>query len=82
MITLKLLRKYFKEELNMEPRHDLKACKRAFNQLNLEIKADELDLIKLIFENKPMEGFHTHSYGFHTANGRYIIDTFKNLYHG
>ena len=80
MITIKQLRDYFKHDLKMEPRHNLKACKKAFNTLNKEVQTDVFNLVYLIFENKPINSMHTHSYGFHTANGRHLIETFKNLY--
>ena len=78
--TIKQLKNYFKNELEMAPKHDLAACKKAFNELNKELKVDIYHLIWLIFENIPVEQLYTHSYGFHTRNGRYIIDKFKNLY--
>lgn len=80
MITIKQLRDYFKHDLNMEPRHNLKACKKAFNTLNKEVQTDVFDLVYLIFENRPIDSLYTHSYGFHTANGRHLIETFTNLY--
>lgn len=80
MITISQLKEYFKHDLKIEPRHNLKACKKAFNTLNKEIQTDVFDLVYLIFENKPINSMRTHSYGFHTANGRYLIETFKNLY--
>lgn len=79
--TIKQLRNYFKNELQMQSKHNLKACKYAFNELNKEINTNVLDLVYLIFENKPINELYTHSYNFHTRNGRYIIDTFKNLYY-
>ncbi|MEN8965970.1 MAG: hypothetical protein ABF250_08290 [Polaribacter sp.] len=80
MITVTELKDYFKRDLKTEPRHNLRACKKAFNTLNNEVQTDVYDLVYLIFENKPIRSLHTHSYGFHTANGRHLIETFKNLY--
>jgi len=79
-ITLKTINKYFKDN-NFEVRHNLKAFKKAINTLNKEVQTDSFDLFLLIVENKSIDGLHTHSYGFHTSNGRYLIDSFKNLYH-
>ena len=78
--TIKQLENYFRNDLKMTPRHNLKSCKLAFNKLNKEVKIDVLDLIYLIFENIPISELNTHSYGFHTSNGRHIIETFKNHY--
>jgi len=44
-----------------------------------EYDVDVEDLFHLIIENEPMSG--THSYGFHTAYGRGLINTFKNEYY-
>ena len=30
---------------------------------------------------KPIDALHTHSYGFHTANGRSLIEGMQNAYH-
>jgi len=80
-ITIKSLKNYFKNDLEMTPRHNLKSCKLAFNKLNKELEIDVLDLVYLIFENRPINNLNTHSYGFHTANGRSIIETFQNYYY-
>jgi len=76
-ITLKEIRGYFKEE-NLKPRHDIKRMKYAFNRLAKEENIDVWDLFYLLIENR---GFaFTHSYGFHTAYGRRLIDTFSHYY--
>jgi hypothetical protein len=79
-ITLKTINKYFKDN-NLEVRHNLKAVKKAINTLNKEVKTDSFNLFLLIVENKPIDNLHTHSYGFHTSNARYLIDSFKSLYY-
>jgi len=76
-ITLQGIREYFKEE-NLTPRHDLKRMKYAFNRLSKEEGVDVWDLFYLLIENRSMTG--THSYGFHTAYGRHLIDTFAHYY--
>ncbi len=80
-ITIKQLKEYFKNDLQMQPKHNLKACKYAFNELNKEINTDVFNLVYLIFENKECKELQTHSYDFHTRNGRYLIETFKELYY-
>ena len=37
-------------------------------------------LISWLLENKPIDNLHTHSYGFHTANGRSLIKGMQNAY--
>ena len=80
-ITLKVIKKWFKDE-NLEPRHDLKGLKYAINESNKEFEVDALDLFLLLVSNTPIDELYTHSYGFHTRNGRYVINTIQNHYHG
>ena len=79
-LTLKTIKKYFKDN-DFEPRHNLHAIKYAVNTLNKEVKTNPYNLFMLIVENEPINELNTHSYGFHTSNGRYLIDTFKNNYY-
>ena len=53
----------------------------AINDMAEEIDAGEWDLFHLLVENKPINSLMTHSYGFHTANGRNIIETIKSKYY-
>ena len=59
----------------------------ACNDIYEEFKHDEfvnvkpLDLMRLLFFNDPVPSLHTHSYGFHTATGRYIINKLKYKYY-
>jgi len=78
-ITLKTVQNYFIDN-DMLPRHNLTAIRQAINKLNKEAKIDSYELFLLIVENKEIQALHTHSYGFHTANGRYLINTFTNYY--
>ena len=43
--------------------------------------ADALDYLRLLFFNDPIKGIFTHSYGFHTATGRAIIEQLKSRYY-
>ena len=64
-----------------ECKHDAYAMSEAINDVAKEIDADEWDLFHLLVENKPINSLMTHSYGFHTANGREIINNIKNKYY-
>jgi len=64
-----------------ECKHDAYAMSEAINDMAEEIDADEWDLFHLLVENKPINSLMTHSYGFHTANGRNIIETIKSKYY-
>ena len=64
-----------------ECKHDAYAMSEAINDMAEEIDADEWDLFHLLVENKPINSLMTHSYGFHTVNGRNIIETIKSKYY-
>ena len=66
-----------------ECRHDEEAMAAAINDMVVDLDYDnEWDLFLLLVENKPVNSLMTHSYGFHTANGRNIIETIKEKYYG
>lgn len=79
-ITIPTIKRWFKSE-GYTPRHNLKALKHAINELNKEVECDAYDLFLLLVSNEPIKGMHTHSYGFHTGTGRYLIDSMTNHYH-
>ncbi len=43
--------------------------------------AEPKDFMRLLFFNDPIKGMFTHSYGFHTATGRAIIERLKSKYY-
>ena len=63
-------------------KHDAHAMAEAINQTREDMDYDnEWDLFHLLVENKPISSLMTHSYGFHTANGREIINRIKDYYY-
>ena len=46
-----------------------------------EVDYDSFALMQLLLENKPINALHTHSYGFHTANGRSLIERMQETYY-
>ena len=80
-MTEKQVRGYIKYNLQMEPRHDCYALADAITEVSQEMDHDELELLQLLIENKPINSLMTHSYGFHTANGRGIINRIKEYYY-
>ena len=65
-----------------ECKHDSYAMAQAINQTREDMDYDnEWDLFHLLVENKPIPKLYTHSYGFHTANGREIINNIKEKYY-
>ena len=81
MVTGKQIDKYIRTELNMTPRHNVEALACAVNDMAEELEYDAFELLLLLIENRPINNLHTHSYGFHTANGRYIIEKMKSNYY-
>ena len=66
-----------------ECRHNEEAIAAAINDMVVDLDYDnEWDLFLLLVENKPVNSLMTHSYGFHTANGREIINNIKDKYYG
>ena len=61
-----------------EVRHNTNAMELALQLTADEYNIDAKELFHLVIENVPME--HTHSYGFHTAYGRELINTFQFRY--
>jgi replication initiation and membrane attachment protein DnaB len=76
-MTGKQVEGYIKYNLQMKPRHNVDALASAVTDMAEELKYDAFELLQLLLENKPIDAIHTHSYGFHTANGRHIIEQIK-----
>ena len=72
---------YIKYTLQMTPRHDCDALAQAVTDMAAELEYDESELLFLLLENRPIDDLHTHSYGFHTANGRHIIESIQQKYY-
>lgn len=80
MITLKYIREHF-DAKGYVPRHDFKGLKSACNKVAKATGHDAKDLFHLLIENVPVPDAYTHSYGFHTANGRELIEALKSNYY-
>ena len=80
-MTGEQVRKYIENELGCEPVHDVDALASAIEEMAEEIDANKRELMELLLDNRPITALHTHSYGFHTANGRHIIETIKEKYY-
>jgi hypothetical protein len=81
MVTAKQIDKYIRTKLDMIPRHNVEALAYAVNDMAEELEHDAFELLLLLIENRPIDNLHTHSYGFHTANGRYIIEKMQSNYY-
>jgi len=80
-MTGKQVEGYIKYTLQMKPRHNVEALASAVTDMAEELDHDECELLYLLLENRPINAIHTHSYGFHTANGRHIIEQIKEKYY-
>ena len=80
-MTGEQIEKYIREDLGYEPRHNCKALARAINYVSDKVDYDSFALMQLLLENEPISSLHTHSYGFHTYNGRELIEGMQNAYY-
>ena len=81
-ITSNEVRKYMLWRADEELVHCPKAISFACNEVCYEFSHDNAkDLMKLLFFNDPIPSLHTHSYNFHTATGRHIIEIIKERYY-
>ena len=80
-LTSKQVKDYMAWRTDEEFRQCPKAIATACNDMAEEYSHNAKDLLKLLFFNDPIPSLHTHSYGFHTATGRYIIETLKQYYY-
>ena len=80
-MTGEQIENYITTQLECEPRHDCEASASAINDIAAEVDYDSFELMRLLIENKPIDALHTHSYGFHTANGRSLIKGMQNKYY-
>ena len=80
-MTNKQVKYYFKNDLAVIPRHCTKSLAKAITSVAKELKLDESELMWLLLEDIPINAVFTHSYGFHTANGREIINQLQNKYY-
>jgi hypothetical protein len=80
-MTEEQVENYIREDLGYEPRHDCYALAQAITGISMDMDYDEFELMELLLRNKPIDALHTHSYGFHTENGRGIINRIKEYYY-
>ena len=81
-LTSKKVKKYFKSRTDEGLKHCPDCLAAACNDAAIKFNHDNaLDLLKLLCFNDPVAGLHTHSYGYHTATCRNIIETLKYKYY-
>ena len=79
-MTKKQVETYIRVDLDSTPRHDCKALASAINEVAKEVKHDGYALMELLLCNTPIPELHTHSYGFHTREGRGLIESMQDSY--
>ena len=81
-LTSKKVEKYFKSRTDEELKHCPDCLAAACNDAAIKFNHDNaLDLLKLLCFNDHISSLLTHSYGFHTATGRNIIETTQEYYY-
>ena len=83
-LTSKKVLDYMSYRTDEELRYCPEAIAAACNDMADEYSHTEFgkaakakDYMKLLFFNDPIKGLFTHSYGFHTATGRMLIEKLK-----
>ena len=80
-MTGEQIENYITTQLECKPRHDCEALANAINDIAEEIDFDSFRLMQLLLENKPIDMLYTHSYGFHTREGRAMREFFGTKYY-
>ena len=88
-LTVNKVKQYFAWRTDEELSHCPEAIAAACNDMSDEYAGTEFgieaaeakDYMKLLFFNDPIKGMFTHSYGFHTATGRMLIEKLKQRYY-
>ena len=76
----KQIKDYIEECLQQTPRHNCVALAKAITKASKQFDQNEFDMMHLLLENQPI-GNYTHSYGFHTAYSRELINTMQDYYY-
>ena len=79
-LTPKGVKRYLTKNYG-ECRHNESAAVIACRKVAREIKCSPKDVFHFMFENTPIPGVWTHSYGFHTRTGREIRYQFEYEYY-
>jgi len=80
IMTKNQVEMYIRTDLDSTPRHDCEALASAINEVAEEVGHDSYDLMELLLCNTPIPELYTHSYGFHTSNGRELIRSMQHAY--
>ena len=80
-MTGEQVRKYIENELGCDPVHEVDALAVAAERTaNLFEDVEPKRVIEFMLDDKPIGACYTHSYGFHTREGRAMREFFKKIY--
>ena len=79
-MTKNQIETYIRVDLDSTPRHNCEALALAINEVADKLEHDSYALMELLLSNTPIVELHTHSYGFHTRNGRGLIESMRTAY--
>jgi hypothetical protein len=81
-LTSKKVKEYVEWRSDKKIKHCPEALATACNEGCYEFNHNKaIDLLKLICFDDCVPSLMTHNYGFHTATGRYIINTLQEKYY-
>lgn len=72
---------YIVNELGMTPRHNIMSLTQAISDIAEDQDLPHEEVMKLLLANEPTSNGMSHSYGFHTRWGRFIINTIQERYY-
>ena len=72
---------YIVDELGMKPRHNIMSLTQAISDIAEEQDLPHEEVMKLLLANEPTSNGMSHSYGFHTRWGRFIINETQERYY-
>ena len=72
---------YIVDELGKKPRHNIISLTQAISDVAEEQDLDHEEVMRLLLANEPTSNGMSHSYGFHTRWGRFIINEVQNRYY-
>jgi hypothetical protein len=75
------VKNYIVKELGKEPRHDMDAMAEAITYVSSHTKIAARELMELLLANRPTSDGMSHSYGFHTRDGRQLINLIQDKYY-
>ena len=78
-MTSKDIQDYIEVDLGHDMRHDPEMLLEATQETASEFELDEWGVLRFMLADEPIG--YSHSYGFHTAYGRGIVDHFSSIYY-